>query len=278
MNDFHIFQINMHFTLLCNLKCKLCTSYSPYYKKPYHPSFERCCEVIDRFFEVFTTCGSYLILGGEPLIRKDLPQILDYLRQYLPQITKVVRINTNGNILVFDDLIVASQKYGDKINYVIEDYGPELSNFAVENMKRLTDAGINCEIRDYYVNPYCGGWVDFSDMSTRKHTSEDAQELFNKCLCAPWREDRSMGCYDGEIYICGQTRHCMLQGAIPKDKTEYVDIFDNSLTVEQIRARIVSLQNLKFQSACQFCSGICVDSVRFPAAEQIGENDVITKI
>jgi hypothetical protein len=269
----------MHFTLLCNLKCKLCTSYSPYYKKPYYLCFERCREVIDRFFEIFTTCDSYLILGGEPLIHKDMPQILNYLKRYLPQIANKVRINSNGSILVNDRLIAASKQFGDKIHYIFDDYGASLSVHAKENINRLRAAGVSCEIRDYASDKqYCGGWVDFSDMITIKNTVVEADALFNKCLCAPWKKERSVNLYDGEMYICGQSKFCMEKGAIPKRKPEYVDIFESSCDIPEIRRQITEFMTIKTHTACRYCTGITRDSKRFPAAEQLRIDDKVAKI
>jgi len=217
-------------------------------------------------------------LGGEPLVRNDLHLILDYLHKYLPQITRVVRINTNGSILVSDELIEASKPYGDKMHWMIDDYGNHLSVNASQSIAKLEAAGVSCELRDYVLDPYCGGWVDFSDMTTLHNTPEEAEALFNKCLCSPKKQERSVNLYDGEMYICGQSKHCMDLGVIPKVKPEYVNICDPALSLQETRDEITRFMNMGTQAACQYCTGICPDSVRYPAAEQIKDTDKIVKI
>jgi len=217
-------------------------------------------------------------LGGEPLVRDDLPQLLEYLRNFLPQITNVVRINTNGSILVSDDLIEASKTYGNKIHWMIDDYGKDLSKNALQSIERLKNAKISCELRDYVVDPYCGGWVDFSDMTILHNTPEEAEVLFNKCLCSPKKQERSVNLYDGEMYICGQSKHCMDLGVIPKVKPEYVNICDSALNIQQVRKEISAFMNMKTHTACQYCTGICEDSVRYPAAEQLKSDENVLMI
>lgn len=116
---------------------------------------------------------------------------------------------------------------------------------------------------------HCGGWVDYgiSAHSTKK-SDFVAKQLFQKCSY-PQKLDFCTSMVDGKLYSCTQLRRLVDLGVIAPNPLEVFDLFDTSITDKDIRSRILSLYDVEYLSACAYCNGICDDSVRYAAAEQL---------
>ena len=73
----------------------------------------------------------------------------------------------------------------------------------------------------------------------------------------------------GKLYSCTQLRRLIELGKIESDPSEVFDLFDPNQSDESIRERIKALYTVDMLSACAYCNGICDDSIRYPAAEQL---------
>ena len=109
INDLFMPKLSLITTFTCNIRCKLCSNYIPYYKKPYHPSIDELCRYTDRAFEIVDKVGDFIFGGGEPFLRNDLYMIIDYVRKYLNRINRI-DISTNGTIIPCDNIISSLKK------------------------------------------------------------------------------------------------------------------------------------------------------------------------
>lgn len=80
-------------TGLCNLRCRHCYLSAPQGKYG-EPSLEECLKIIDHLAEA--NIGLVCLTGGEPLVRKDLPAILDALSEAN---IRLDQIYTNGTLV-----------------------------------------------------------------------------------------------------------------------------------------------------------------------------------
>ena len=69
--------LNLLVTNACNLDCAYCYI-DPKARKIPDLSFDKICKIIDEFYEIGTR--SIWIQGGEPLLRKDIDKIVDYIK------------------------------------------------------------------------------------------------------------------------------------------------------------------------------------------------------
>ena len=109
--------------------------------------------------------------------------------------------------------------------------------------------------------------MDFGDLTERKHSYEDAVKLYAKCAYPK----KLRFCYTitkGKMFPC-VTVNQRYQLNLQTDYNEYIDLFDESLTVEQQRKKITDIYNGNYLSACEYCNGLCEDSVRYKPAEQL---------
>lgn len=263
-------KLAFYVTLRCNLRCRLCAVYAPYYRNPFHPTKEYLFKCIDRYFEIVDSIRLFSISGGEPLLRDDLHEIVDYVRRYENRIERL-EIITNGTIIPSDDLISSLNAFSGMLNLLVDNYGSDKSINALaahDKFKSITTASV--VLRDYHSqNMHCGGWVDYGVSSNSKPVSQiEAKLLFSKCSY-PNKLDFCTSMVEGKLYSCTQLRRLIELGVLQPDVNEVFDLFDNTFTDEEIRNRIRSLYDVEYLSACAYCKGICDDSIRYPAAEQI---------
>ncbi|MEL7661268.1 radical SAM protein [Acetobacterium wieringae] len=254
-------------TLRCSLKCKLCCTFSPYYDPAPHFHSKYIEKEIVKYFEIVNHVEKFTISGGEPFLHEELYLIVDKISLYFGQIG-VLEIITNGTIYPSDELIRVLIKYKDKMTIMIDDYGA-LSN-KITNIRSLFDEkGIDYRVRNYNGdNLHCGGWVDFRDLSRKHFSNEEIQTKYEKCAY-PGKLQFCFSIMNGEIHPCIPSRRCMELGIIAKNKEEYIDLFDGSISIEEQKQKFYNILNGKSLTACAYCNGLCDDSERFVPAEQL---------
>lgn len=182
-NELVMEHATMLVTLLCNLKCKLCSAYAPYYTNEKHPAPDVLEESLKRFFSIVAYVEKFTICGGEPFIYPHLEKVLCFFEKYMDRI-KVLEILTNGTIVPSDVQLERMQNFKrDSFQILIDNYGPQKSKNIAEIDDVLTKANISHTIRNYTeVDPHCGGWVDFGDLTIKKHLSQkQIEEVYAKC-------------------------------------------------------------------------------------------------
>lgn len=255
----------------CTLKCKLCAERTAYYKERYHPSLEYLKKEIDAYFDLVDYTMKFEVTGGEPLMRKDLPDFLLYMLQYKVKFGRI-RIITNGTILFNNELIEALKLFGKQADVLIDNYGDNLSIHAKHNADLLAANGIIHILRDQSSLDHFGGWVDFGDL-TLKHTMDEAKTLYKKCAIS-----QKIGfCFrmkGGLLSPCPMTLQCIEFNVQKGNPDEYLDLFDSSLSRHQQCKKMQYIYESSTLSACMYCNGLCEDSVRYKPAEQIERMDL----
>lgn len=257
-------------TLRCNLKCKLCSAYAPYYTDIKDPTIYMVKGALSRFFSIVSHVDKFTICGGEPFIYPHLSEVLECFLQYSSKIC-LLEILTNGTIIPSEKLLKQMNRHDkDKFRILIDNYGPDKSFRVKEIDEILNGSEITHSIRNYTNdNPHCGGWVDFGDLTTKKHfTASEVEAKYAKCAY-PQKLGFSFAIGpDGCMFPCGPSRRCKALQVVD-DKREYIDLFDETLTIAEQREKIRAVLNGKSLGACAYCNGLCDDSPRFLPAEQL---------
>jgi MoaA/NifB/PqqE/SkfB family radical SAM enzyme len=265
--DLQMKMVMLVITYRCNLKCRLCTSGSPYFDVPPHYTLKDLKPVISRIFELSSHVTQITTSGGETFLHPELPQIIDFVTQFTNQYDRQELI-TNATIIPNDEIIDSCKRSG-KIVVLVDDYGPKLSTNREAVVKKLNDAGITYRVRKYYGDDaYCGGWVDLRDLSKKLFNQQDTDKRFGECIY-PRNFNFCFPISDGIMHPCGVARRCYMENAVPHDELQYVDLMSEVTTLEQKREQIRALQNTKTLKACAYCNGFSADSPRFLPAEQL---------
>lgn len=253
--------------LACNFRCRLCGAYAPYYETPQFYQEDRLFRSITEYFAVVDRVEKFTITGGEPLLNQALADIFSALLQYEERIGSL-EIITNGSLKASEELLKECRKT-KKLAFLIDDYGPELSRNVSTLAKQLEENHITYQIRTYYgEHPYCGGWVDYGDLSRKWETKEQVQEVFDSCIQHK-KLDFCLTIVDGKLFPCSVARRCMELGIVSEADSPYVDLLDEHLSVEEKRKKIRDIFQSTGFSACAYCNGFSADSKRYPPAEQL---------
>lgn len=260
----------INITARCTLRCKLCVMGIPFYKDPPHYSYETIAKTIDRHFEVVDFVKWFEFSGGEPFIHKDLDRMVKKTMEYSEQFEKLLII-TNATLMPSENLLKEMIKFKDKIIVMISHYG-ELSTKADELIALLDREYIEADVKKYYgEEQHFGGWVDYGDYNKFNRTEEELTEIFKNC--AATKMGGLFTTHGGQMHWCvPSARGMKLLGVVPQDKSDYIDLFDDNISVEQQKEKILSIINKKHIAACDHCSGLhgTTDmSKRHKAAEQV---------
>jgi sulfatase maturation enzyme AslB (radical SAM superfamily) len=266
MDEVYVERLTVRPSFLCNLRCRLCNEYSPYYAPPLVPDAERLQREIDRAFVLIDRVRLFEVSGGEPLLYRPLAQILRHVARYDERF-EFFSLVTNGSLKIDEETLAALRDIGQKARVIVDDYGEKLSKQARVNEDLLKNAGIRYELRDQYAIVHSGGWLDFSDLSL-KHTQAEAKALFARCVC-PQKLHWVVTLHDGHLYPCHVLRRCVELGIVPEDPKECIDIFDPRLSDDELRGNIAGLYRLDVLSACRHCSGFIEGRERKMPAEQL---------
>ena len=125
----HIECLTIRPSFACNFRCKLCNEFSPYYETPKIPALAEVTRDVDRLFALVDTIGKLEISGGEPLLYRPLPELLNYLNQYNDRF-ELFSLVTNGSLLFSEETLAALKAIGTKTRVIVDDYGAALSRNA----------------------------------------------------------------------------------------------------------------------------------------------------
>ncbi len=198
--------VEYHASDSCNLKCKGCGHISNLTTCTAFPDikdFENSLEQIKRKFQNIVI---FRLLGGEPLLNKDLYQYIYAVRERFPYCD--IRVVTNGLLfpLMSEELIGALRKCG--VTVQISQYPPtrkmidEIIEFAYQNDIKFT---ISTPITEFF------------KMRLDEGNISDPVRAWSKCI--------SNSCHflrDGRLYPCGKVFFDF----------EWQDFFDKPMSVK----------------------------------------------
>lgn len=257
----------LNITTYCNLKCKHCLAFIPYYDKRFSMTIEEAKRILDIYFQVVDSVEHFTVTGGEPLLNKDCAQILEEVFRYKNQITGSVDFVTNGTMEIPDDIITILAENRDKTKVVLSNYGENLSIKIGMIEATLKQRNIPYRISKFYGdNLYYDGWIDFSNHDLKWKTIEERDENAQKCV---HRVGKYFVINNGELHCCSRSYWRIRQGIIPKIKGEYVPLLDDSISIEEKRQDLIEMFNKKSSTSCAYCVGLCNGVPRVKPAQQL---------
>lgn len=265
----HMVRSGLLITTLCNLHCKQCGAYIPYLKDGRHSSVEEIQDILQRYFKIVDHVEKFSITGGEPLLHPQLPKILQCMIPYLKQCDEIV-LFSNGTIVPDQDVLAAAKLLGSKFSFVFDNYGKNISKKIPEINQVMKNEEIFYFIRNYTEeDPHCGGWVDLGQFKEVWKSDEEAIHIFSKCAY-PQKLKFCFSIFQNGI-MCENSyyKNCHERGLLKDNDHEFINLYDDSLTIEQQREKIRALYQINVLTACKYCTGMCDDSQRFVPGQQL---------
>lgn len=266
----HIHQCALIISLRCTLKCKLCLVYAPYYKNASDYELLEVNKSIDTFFSLIDSCGTFNIQGGEPLMHKNLPEIIERVVAHKRQVGKIL-LTTNGTLLPNAELLEQLYKNRDCIQVNISDYGSKLSAKVPGLIKILLESDIPHQRINYSGSDiHFGGWLDFTDHTYKYQTEEELIDNAKKC---GYRKGGNLAIRLGELYFCYRVARRIELGIIPKDGLSYIDMYSEK-SIEEKRQNIIDILTAPYTPACAYCVGKRSDVKHYPPAIQLTKEEI----
>jgi organic radical activating enzyme len=244
--------IDIVVTERCSMKCKECSNLMQYYKQPQTYTWDDMDRSIDTFLSVVDEVNEARVIGGEPLVNKEVHKVVRKLNDS-PKIKKTL-IYTNATIAPRDDQM--DDYKHEKTIFYITDYGPVLSKNKEKMIAQLEKHGIT-----YYVNP-AQNWTKCSTLEKKHRTHEGNKIIFEACC-----SKNTTTLLDGVLYRCPFSANADKLKAIPNFDQDKLDL--NGADPNQIRKRMRPwLFEKDFIEACDHCNGRSFDDPEIVPAEQ----------
>lgn len=241
----------------CSLQCKECSQLEPYKKNKCWQDINTIIDELDMLFSPIDECVCVDVIGGEPLLYKELPIVLKYLIDE-KRVSKI-EVTTNGTVDIDESVLqVLKQDYLHRTQIKISNYGAMSSK--IDSIKSLCEEnGIQCEIMDMDV------WYGFSNFDainykTKKSSWKAKYQYF-------WCND-NLVCKmvkNGKLYMCGRASGLEEFGYELCEGRDYI-VLRRGLTFKDL----LNFWLQKQAPICKKCGDYCTDKMNIvEVAEQL---------
>lgn len=262
----HIFLplVQISLTERCSLKCKKC-AHACYAVDSNHKdlTLKQVYKSLDCFFEHVDYIHEFVLIGGEPLLYKQLDKVIQYIGESYRDQIDIFSITTNGTILPSAEIQKWCQKYD--VLFRISNYSqaiPRLEHQYEKLAMMLKNDGIQ-----YILMEKEHLWMDYGFEYVNRHASEEELiQVFDACHtpCHEIRENR--------FYYCVMARSVSENLNMNVGNNDYLDL--DELSGEEgekkLLAYFLGYSDKGYLDMCNYCHGAeCVNHT-IPVAEQIG--------
>lgn len=122
----YLYYLETHAADTCNLKCRGCMHFSNLCKESKFPDIVELERDIKRIAELYDNIVIFRLLGGEPLLNKNLYQCIKVIRKYFPKCE--LRITTNGLLIPKQDNILFQTMREQHVIFDITPYPPTVES------------------------------------------------------------------------------------------------------------------------------------------------------
>lgn len=244
-------QIGFSLTTRCTLRCRDCIALSPLFDEA-RPGFTHIDQTAEAFKRELALIADSVdgikrlfLHGGEPLLNKDLPEIVQASVEC--EKIELVELITNGTVVPSEALLDVAERYKHKIYFAINDYS---KNPALAGCGRLhRDEIVSLLDARGIKHPLFSDlhWYRQKPLEDQNYTPEQTRRLFNACWCK-----HSLQILDGILAICPRASLGHLLGLV---KTPPQDIIDLRANGEgDLRRELIRFYQKDSFFACAYCA------------------------
>ena len=255
--------VSVLITSYCTLNCKYCSSGIPYHKERRHIPSENVTEQIEKVLALYTAADIYIehldLLGGEPLLHPELMDIVGQICRFR-DIFHELRILTNGTLLPPKGLLETIKCKNVPFLMIVSDYG-KLSPKVTQVCEILETHGLNYRVDRYHDSgQYFGGWVSYGQDGIFTGTVETR---YQECA---FHHSGTAEVFQECLYPCVRNlaMHATGRSDIPAE--DYINLWDDF--EENVKKLYGFIKRTAPYTACEDCTGLCANALRYPAAEQ----------
>lgn len=200
----------------CTLKCQKCAHGCFNVKNDaIDMSLEEAKKSVDTFFLYIDYIQEFVLIGGEPLLYKNLGEIIEYIGERYRKKIGIFSITSNGTIMPDNNIIKMCKKYN--VLYRISNYSKQVT-YLEQRYKELTELLMREKILYVLGNPE-DTWMDYGfDYLDRDAEEEELISVFDDCK-TPCREIRG-----NKLYYCVMARSISENLGYNIGENDYLDL------------------------------------------------------
>lgn len=255
-------QIEIVLTTKCSLRCESCANLMQYFSndKQFSTDFAHIKANLDTLLQQVDSIRLFNILGGEPLLFKELPQLIDYLTKE-PKI-KAVELITNATIPFKDELLQSLQH--PKVRVAMSDYSSNQALTKILHQQEIISSLQSHNI-NYIVRDSTSVWKDIGKIYKRNRSQEDVRRNYLACKmpCV------SLLCNDKDKPSQATISVCPIASALTK--LHNIDEFEGDFVrvdSSSFREDIVRFYAQDYYKACDYCPNKWEQAKSVPPAIQ----------
>lgn len=248
--------VEMDVTSRCTLNCRECSHLIPHHRKSgdfRDYDIEALLKNVDLLLPLIDACLRFRVIGGEPMMHKDLHVLLR--RLVSEKKIRHIQIATNGTIIPVGENLHAMAH--PKVSVYITNYG-DLAPKREELVRTLKSAGVNVRL-----SPYEPKWRSIGGFEHRGYSEAEMEKVFKKCDVLDCKSLNG-----GKLYLCPRAFHASALGVIPANTKEFIDL--SAETRESFFKKLNALyEDPRDITTCYYCTGgDFVSAPEVPCAEQ----------
>lgn len=247
----------------CNLNCRCCLNFNPFAKKFYTRDIRELLRDVDLFFSRVDYVMLFHISGGEPLLYRELPELIRHIGSRYGDRIGRLRTVTNGTQLPSEACLKAMRQYG--VEVTVDDYREAVPEYreTFDNLCRMfEEQGVR-----FYVNK-AEEWLDLAPERTDYSGWSEEQMIAHRDACSQcWQELRG-----GKLYNCNYASYAAVAGILREGDRDW-DAFDlaadGGKKKELVEFRLGYTEK-GYTSFCRQCRGFTSQNcARVAPAEQV---------
>lgn len=237
----------------CTLKCRDCANFMQHYHKPKPMDLEVVKSWIVGLLEAADHILTLRVMGGEPLMQKKLPELMEWLLPFSQ--LQHIQIVTNGTLKPKEELLnLMSGK--TKCSFFFSNYGSKLAPHYQEYVQTCLDHRVLVQ-----TVPADISWYDMGGTESRNLTPEQQDETYRKC------PNNCRHIWNGELHHCPRSAHAKYLGLITDmPQSDYVSLLEG--TPAERREKLRKFYELPSITACNHC-GFAHGVTLVPCAVQV---------
>lgn len=259
LKKIQLLEVHTAITTMCTFNCRKCNMFMPYYKNKIIYPFKKLKETIDMFFDYVDYVFKYQIIGGEPLLHKDLAQYIDYIYKTYGNKMGCIRIITNGSVIPDKNLIETLKACSCEVHISNYLHAIDYEKRYKEVIECLEKNGIN------YTEIKSLRWRDIGFPEKPCDFSEEDVKNHMITCGTSWH-----GLIDKKLYYCNSAWSAAKCGLFTESPGDYVELekINKDTAVELLDLCLGDLKT-GYNSFCKLCGGLGEDNHNFiQAGEQ----------
>jgi hypothetical protein len=247
----------------CSLKCKKC-AHACYNvdSKASDMALSEVFQSATTFFRKVDYIDEFVLIGGEPLLYRQLAKVVVYIGQRYRNQMGIYSITTNGTIVPSKEVLDACKEYD--VLFRISNYSKTIPRLK-PSYKKLTDTldeyGITYELGDPEIE-----WIDYGfDYLEKPFEPENLIRTFDECH-TPCKEIRG-----SKLYYCVMARSVSDNLKLNEGEDDFLDLdrLNGDNCKKELLEFCMGYSDKGYLDMCRRCHGMKWGDYSIPAAEQL---------